>query len=175
MIISIPINEKIELTEVRDTDKPNLVRYLNDENIFRNTLMIPSPYTEGSADFFVTLCRESEQKHGFVTNFAIRERETGELIGGCGRFFTASFKDEIGYWIGTPFRNQGIITAVISGLCQYLFDTTALVRIEAMVFIDNVHSAKALEKTGFQKEGLLRKYVSKKGELKDVFLYSKLK
>jgi [ribosomal protein S5]-alanine N-acetyltransferase len=125
--------------------------------------------------FFVTLCRESEQKHGFVTNFAIRERETGKLIGGCGRFFKASFKDEIGYWMGAPFRNQGIMSAVILGLCQYLFETTAIVRIEAIVFIDNINSAKTLEKSGFQNEGLLRKYVQKNGELKDVLLFSKLK
>ncbi len=74
MTISIIVNDKIELTEIRETDKENLILYLNDLAIFNNTLMIPYPYTMESADFFVTLCRESEEKHSFISNFAIRER-----------------------------------------------------------------------------------------------------
>ena len=175
MHISITVNDRIELTEVRENDKPNFIRYLNDAAVFNNTLMIPSPYTETSADFFLNLCRESEKNHGFIANFAIRERATGNLIGGCGRFVKDIYKDEIGYWIGEPFRNRGVMSAVINALCQYLFDTTDLVRIEAIVFSDNIASAKTLEKAGFQQEGYLRKYVFKKGEMKDVFIYSRLK
>ncbi len=175
MHISISVNDKIELTEVRDNDKLSLIRYLNDAAVFNNTLTIPSPYTEASADFFLNLCRESEKNHGFINNFAIRERATGNLIGGCGRFVKDIYKDEIGYWLGEPFRNRGIMSAVISTLCQHLFDTTDLVRIEAFVFCDNFASAKILEKSGFEKEGLLRQYVSKNGAFKDVFIYSKLK
>jgi [ribosomal protein S5]-alanine N-acetyltransferase len=175
MHISIRVNDQIELTEVRENDKLSLIRYLNDAAVFNNTLTIPSPYTEASADFFLNLCRESEKNHGFVVNLAIRERATGNLIGGCGRFVKDIYKDEIGYWLGEPFRNRGIMSAVISTLCQHLFDTTDLVRIEAIVFCDNFASAKTLEKSGFEKEGLLRKYVLKNGKTKDVFIYSKLK
>jgi [ribosomal protein S5]-alanine N-acetyltransferase len=175
MTLTIRINAQIELTEVRENDKTSLINYLNDIDIFNNTLMIPYPYTTDSADFFLHLCRESEEKRGFVANFAIRERATGALIGGCGRFVKDIFKDEIGYWIGAPFRNRGVMSAVIQGLCQHLFETTELVRIEAMVFSENLASAKTLEKSGFQKEGFLRKYVFKNGELKDVFIFSKIK
>lgn len=175
MSISIPVNEQIELTEIRETDASNLIQYLNDAIVFNNTLMIPSPYTEASADFFIDLCRKSEEKHGFISNFAIRECATGNLVGGCGRFVKDVYKDEIGYWIGEPFRNQGIMSLVINALCQYLFDTTDLVRIEAIVFSENMASAKTLEKSGFQREGMLRKYVKKNGDMKDVFMYAKLK
>jgi [ribosomal protein S5]-alanine N-acetyltransferase len=175
MTISIIVNDQIELTEVRENDKPSLIRYLNDTSIFNNTLMIPSPYTEASADFFINLCRKSEKNHGFIANFAIRERATGNLIGGCGRFVKDIHKDEIGYWLGEPFRHQGIMSAVINALCQQLFDTTDLIRIEAIVFSENMASAKTLEKADFQREGFLRKYVVKKGEMKDVFIFSKLK
>lgn len=175
MTISIIVNDRIELTEIRETDKKNLIRYLNDLTVFNNTLMIPFPYTEESADFFVNLCRESEQKHGFIANFAIRERITGELIGGCGRFLKENFKDEIGYWIGEPFRNQGIMTAVIQALCAYLSDTTKLDRIEALVFAENDASAKTLEKAGFQREGFLRKYTLKNNEARDCIIFSTLR
>ncbi|MDZ7877037.1 MAG: GNAT family N-acetyltransferase [Saprospiraceae bacterium] len=118
MTITIPINAQIELTEVRKNDTTQLIEYLNDLAIFNNTLMIPYPYTEASADFFLNKCRESEKKHGFVTNYAIRERVTGKLIGGCGHFVKDTYKDEIGYWIGAPFRNKGVMSAVIQGFCD---------------------------------------------------------
>jgi [ribosomal protein S5]-alanine N-acetyltransferase len=175
MTISIIVNDKIELTEVRETDNLHLVLYLNDTTIFNNTLMIPFPYTQASADFFINLCRESEKKNGFITNFAIRERATGALIGGCGRFLREPYKDEIGYWLGKPFRKQGIMSAVVRSLCDYLFETTELVRIEALVFADNEASAKTLEKAGFQREGYLRKYTFKNGQMQDDIIYSKLR
>jgi RimJ/RimL family protein N-acetyltransferase len=175
MTITIPVTAQIELTEVRENDKTQLIQYLNDLSIFNNTLVIPYPYTEASADFFVNLCRELEEKHGFIANFAIRSRETGKLIGGCGRFVKDTYKDEIGYWIGAPFRNRGMMTAVIKALCEHLFETTDLVRIEANVFVENDASARALEKADFQCEGILRKYVIKNGEAKDVFSYSRLR
>jgi [ribosomal protein S5]-alanine N-acetyltransferase len=175
MTVTIPINARIVLTEIRENDKTSLIRYLNDLTIFNNTLMIPNPYTEASADFYLNLCRESEKNHGFVANFAIRDRASGNLIGGCGRFVKDIHKDEIGYWLAEPFRHQGIMTAVINGLCQHLFDTTELVRIEAIVFSENTASTKTLEKAGFQREGFMRKYVVKNGEMKDLFMYSRLK
>ncbi len=166
MTVTIPINAQIELTEVRKNDKKNLVIYLNDLTIFNNTLMVPYPYKQSDAAFFLNLCRESEKTHGFVHNFAIRERATGALIGGIGRFVKDIYKDEIGYWLAEPFRHQGVMSAVISAFCQHLFDTTELIRIEAIVFLDNAASAKTLEKSGFEKEGLLRQYVKKKMFLK---------
>jgi [ribosomal protein S5]-alanine N-acetyltransferase len=175
MTVTIPVNHQLELTEVRENDKTQLIEYLNDLSIFNNTLMIPYPYTDASADFFVDLCRDSEVKHGFVSNYAIRERETGKLIGGCGRFFKGNYKDEIGYWLGAPFRNQGMMTAVVKALCEHLFETTDLIRIEAGIFVENDASARTLEKAEFQCEGILRKYVVKNEEAKDVFMYSRIK
>jgi [ribosomal protein S5]-alanine N-acetyltransferase len=175
MNMTIRINDRIELTEIRENDKSQLIRYLNDLTVFNNTLMIPNPYTEASADFYLNLCRNAEKSNGFVTNFAIRDRASGNLIGGCGRFVKDIHKDEIGYWLAEPFRNRGIMSAVINGFCEHLFDTTDLVRIEAIVFAENMASAKTLEKAGFQREGLMRKYVVKIGEMKDVFMYSRLK
>lgn len=175
LTISIIVNNKIELTEIRETDKKNLILYLNDLTIFNNTLMIPFPYTMESADFFVNLCRESEKKHGFISNFAIREQATGALIGGCGRFVKEKYKDEIGYWLAQPFRNQGIMSAVVDALCTYMYETTALVRIDAFVFAENSASGRTLEKAGFQREGFLRRYTQKQEEMKDVIVYARLR
>ena len=40
----IKINDQIALTEVREGDQTSLVKYLNDDEVAANTLLIPYPY-----------------------------------------------------------------------------------------------------------------------------------
>jgi ribosomal-protein-alanine N-acetyltransferase len=49
-----------------------------------------------------------------------------------------------------------------------------LTRIGAVVFIDNEASNNLLTKIGFQKEGVLKKYMHQNGEAHDTFVYSLL-
>ena len=42
----IKINDQITLTEVREGDQTSLVKYLNDDEVAANTLLIPYPYHE---------------------------------------------------------------------------------------------------------------------------------
>jgi [ribosomal protein S5]-alanine N-acetyltransferase len=176
---TIKINDRIELTEVRDTDKAALVQHLNDLTIFENTLMIPYPYTEASAEWFINYAREMDAEHGFVVEFAIRTE--GVQIGGIGLMLNNSgnkkHKAEIGYWIAKTYRGQGIITEVLINLVEHVFNTTHLVRLEATVFEPNLASQKALEKAGFEREGFVKKYIVKPedGIPRDIVLYGKVK
>ncbi len=188
MTQTITINEKIELTEIRATDKPQFVKYLNNKEHYEYTLHIPSPYTEADADWFINSCREAEQKHGRVVNFAIRNtdgisrnnRERGELMGGIGIMFNekpqAKHKAEIGYWIGKPFWGQGIMTEVVRVFSDYWLENGFL-RLEATVFEPNLASKRVLEKAGFKLEGFCEKYFIKPldGLPRDAFLLSKVK
>ncbi|KAG2317389.1 hypothetical protein Bca52824_020511 [Brassica carinata] len=51
----------------------------------------------------------------------------------------------------------------------------AVVRLQAVVEVENKASQKVLEKVGFEKEGLLKKYGFCKGVVRDMFLYSFVK
>ena len=176
----IKINDKIELTEMRETDIPEFVKYLNTKEHYDYTLMIPSPYTEMDGLEFINHCRESEKKQGRVVNFAIRNTE-GVLIGGIGLMTNekppARLKAEIGYWIGKPFWGQGIMTDVVRGFSDYWLQNSDFVRLEATVFAPNLASKRVLEKAGFTLEGFCKKYYIKPqdGLPRDVFLLSKVK
>ena len=178
MTQTIIINDKIELTEIRETDKLQFVKYLNNKEHYDYTLMIPSPYTEADADWFINSCREAEKKHGRVVNFAIRNE--GVLIGGIGLMTnekpTAKHKAEIGYWLGKPFWGQGIMTEVARVFSNYWLNNGYL-RLEATVFAPNLASKRVLEKAGFTLEGFCKKYFIKPldGLPKDVYLLSKVK
>ena len=142
MTQTIIVNDKIELTEIRETDKPQFVHYLNNPEHYENTLMIPSPYHESDAASFVNLCREAEKQNGRVVNFAIRTE--GVLIGGIGLMTnekpTAKHKAEIGYWVGKPFWGQGIMTEVVRVFSDYWLHNSDYVRLEATAFAPNIAS-----------------------------------
>ncbi|KAL3812597.1 hypothetical protein ACJIZ3_013865 [Penstemon smallii] len=79
----------------------------------------------------------------------------------------------VSYAIGSDHWGQGIVTtamrmAIPLGFKKFPF----LVRLEALVEEDNLGSQRVLEKVGFKREGLLRKYGFNKGEIRDMLIYS---
>ena len=174
MIKYIAVNDQYHLTDIKESDKPQFVLYLNDIEIFKNTLLIPYPYDETHADFFINNCFEKQVQHSQIVNWAIRNTE-GMLIGGIGRLMKSDLgshhKDEIGYWLAQPFRGQGIMTEVVKAFCNYLFENKGLIRIEAVVFPHNLASMKVLEKVGFERESYCRKYHLKQGKPIDGVMY----
>lgn len=180
MTQTIIINDDIQLTEIRETDKHQLCQLANNEKIFNNTLLIPFPYKMTDAEWFINHCRENEAQLGRVINFAIRNTE-GLFIGGCGLRFNndpiSTHKTEMGYWLGEPYWGQGIATAVIRGFVDYLFQNAGLTRIEAHVFTENIASQKALLKAGFEREGFARQFYFKPatGVAIDAVQFAKIK
>lgn len=173
----IRINDRITLKPNCPEDKENMVRYLNDPVLYRNTASIPSPYTEKDADEFMAKYLKRQEELGMAFNWGIRHREAG-LIGGIGAFVKTGVdghKDEIGYWLAAPFRGQGIMSEIVQKFCDWLFEHRPLARIEAWVFSHNPASAKVLENAGFQREGLARKFHKKDGEYFDAILMAKIR
>lgn len=174
----ISLSEHLSLTPFEPGDQANLVRYLNDPVLYQNTLRIPSPYTAADADQWINMALENRALHGQTYNWAIRHDVHG-VIGGIGAFLRTGVEghlDEIGYWLGAPFRGQGIATNAVQVLSNWLFETRpALVRIEAVVHSNNPASARVLEKAGFEREGYARKHTIKNGELIDVILMARIR
>jgi aminoglycoside 6'-N-acetyltransferase len=60
-------------------------------------------------------------------------------------------------------------------LAAYLFDHTPCQRVEASTDIDNIGEQKSLEKAGFGREGVMRRFQWRQGAWRDFVLYSKLR
>ncbi|XP_022761075.1 uncharacterized protein LOC111307333 [Durio zibethinus] len=79
----------------------------------------------------------------------------------------------LGYAVSSEYWGQGIATAALKMAVSSVFkEFPGLVRLEAFVEVENQGSQKVLEKVGFLKEGLLRKYGFCKGEIRDMIVYS---
>jgi len=175
--MTIRVNEQFSLSPLREGDEDALVRWLNDPVLQRNTLRIPYPYRRDHARDFIDYVRAMQAEHGRPTEWAIRD-ESGALTGGIGFsrvYGKYSHKDEMGYWLGEPYRGRGIMTEVVAKVCQIGFGPYKLLRIEAPVFDFNAASARVLEKNGFVAEGILRSYFLKNDKPVDVKMYAKIR
>src|SRR5262249_56000278 len=81
--MKIVVNDQAHLSEFHSSDKPALVRHLNDRDIYDRTLRIPHPYTNASADEWLPLVGKITEQQGRPVHWAIRDADD-DLIGGPG-------------------------------------------------------------------------------------------
>ncbi|XP_074319110.1 uncharacterized protein LOC141656077 [Silene latifolia] len=85
-------------------------------------------------------------------------------------------RGELGYVLGSQFWGKGIATWAVKMVVSTIFEERPeLERVEALVDVENVGSQKVLEKVGFVREGVLRKYVVQKGRTRDMVMFSFLR
>ena len=80
----------------------------------------------------------------------------------------------IGYWVGQPHARRGYMTAALRVLLPSLFGELNLHRIEAACIPSNAPSIRVLEKCGFSREGLARRYLCINGVWQDHLLFGLL-
>ncbi|MBK6313047.1 MAG: GNAT family N-acetyltransferase [Blastocatellia bacterium] len=151
-------------------DKPSLVRYANNRKVWLNLRdSFPHPYTEASADAFLTMVGRQNP----VTFFAMATVE--EAVGGIGVSLGSDvhrLTAELGYWLAEPFWGRGIVSEAIAAFTEYTFDRFGLVRIHAEPYANNLASCRVLEKAGYIAEGRMRSSAIKDGVLVDQWMYA---
>lgn len=76
---------------------------------------------------------------------------------GLHRIDWSNRRFEIGFWLRTSKTGQGYATEAIRSLTRMAFDALKAVRVDALPDEANVASRRALEQSGYQLEGVLRK------------------
>jgi RimJ/RimL family protein N-acetyltransferase len=112
---------------------------------------------------------------GQLVPYAIVDRETGELLGGATlrQLDATRHAIEIGYWLFEPARGRGVASRAVAALLDWLF-ANGLYRVEAVVRIGNTPSERVLERNGFVREGIKRRYLRHGGSRVDATLFSRL-
>ena len=153
-------------------DLESLVLHANDEQVSRSVSdRFPFPYTRRDAEVFL-----AEPAKPPVIVLAIEI--DGEAVGGIDvRPGAAELRigGEIGYWLARRHWGQGIMSCVVTCWCDYLFSHFGYERLQAAVFSNNPASARVLEKSGFQREGSMRRAVIKRGSVLDLWMYAMLR
>lgn len=164
----------VQLKPLEKGNREELAKLLNNKKIWDNLKdFIPHPYTIENADFFIELT----QKQSPQQTFAIVD-EKNKLLGIIGLIIQNDIhriSAELGYWIGEPYWGKGIGTNAIKQITHYGFEELKLERIYAGVFAFNQASCKALEKNGYELEGIFKNAIIKNNVIIDECRYAKLK
>lgn len=114
-------------------------------------------------------------KAGAIYSWGIYDKASHILIGWIGfvRNEPHQLKCEIGYWLGAPYWNHGVMTEVVACITQFCFEQLRYRRVQARHVKENVASGKVLLKCGFEQEGILKNDLYMKQHLYDTVLYAK--
>jgi ribosomal-protein-alanine N-acetyltransferase len=119
--------------------------------------------------------REMREDQGYA--FFIFRALDGVLIGGLTLSHVrrgVSQAASLGYWIGAPHVRRGYMSEGVAVVLCYAFDDLRLHRLEAACLPDNKASMRVLERNGFEREGLARRYLKINGMWQDHVLFAKL-
>ena len=172
--IRLEVTDEFYLSPIVRADKAAYLEHFADPEIAQNLLAIPFPYTEADADWWLDRCEQAAGSP--TTNFALRA-SSGYLIGAIGLVEPPSadaHSAEFGYWLASAYRGHGLMPRVIHTFSDYAFQQLGIHRLFATPFSSNLASHRALEKAGFQREGLLRHHHLKKGAYLDAVMYGRI-
>lgn len=144
----------------RHADNPRVARYPRDR--------FPHPYAVEDARRFFDYATHTDGE--CVACIEVEDQAAG-AIGIIFRTDIERCSAELGYWLGEPFWGRGVVTAAIQTFAGWAMPRSSLTRIYAEVFAENRPSASVLEKSGFERVGVLRKAAIKNKVHHDYILY----
>ncbi len=157
------------------SDIVDVAYFANNINIACNLRNVfPHPYTLKDAEEFVAFCIGDGNKNQLSKAIEIDGRVTGSISVTFGED-VFSKNGEIGYWLAEDYWNKGIMSKAIMQICDEVFRKYDIIRIFATPFASNIGSRKALEKAGFELEGIMKNGICKNNIISDYCMYALLK
>ncbi|MBN2203039.1 MAG: GNAT family N-acetyltransferase [Candidatus Aenigmarchaeota archaeon] len=172
--------KRLVLRTITKDDVQDLISGLNNINVSRNLALVPFPYTQEDAIWWINKCSEEEKKKPRTDyNFSIEHFVDKRIIGSVDLSHVDEFNGTatLGYWLNEKYWKQGIMTEAVERLLEYAFQEIGLRRINVSAFVENDGSNALIKKMGFDEEGKRNKAVKSKadGKIHDEFIYGLLK
>jgi RimJ/RimL family protein N-acetyltransferase len=146
---------RLLLRPPRMSDAPAIFsKYAQDLEATRYLVWRPSKNIQETEEFL----KRYVAGWGIDSDFpwAITLKENGELIGMTGLRINW-FKADLGYVLGRPWWGHGYATEAVRPIVDWALSQPSIYRVWAMCDVDNLASARVLEKVGMSREGVLRR------------------
>ena len=170
------ITERVILREFRLSDWKAVYEYASDQRVVKYVLW--GPNTAAQTRAFIRLCRrKAKQNPRTQWDWAILERETNRLVGGCSLTVT-SWRDReamFGYCLRRDAWNKGYATQAAKAMIHFGFRELKLRRIMSTCDVLNKASARVMRKLGMRREAHFKRNVFQKGRWRDTYLYALLR
>jgi RimJ/RimL family protein N-acetyltransferase len=162
---------RLVVRPVDEADLPDLLEVNGDDEV---TKFLPYATWRSMEDATAWLRRmQVPMEAGTAQQLVVQRKSDGKVLGGVLLFKheAPSARLELGYVLGRGHWRQGLAREALTVVCDHLFRTAGIRRIEAEVNPDNVPSCAVLERLGFILEGRLRRRWVGKGRAYDTNIY----
>lgn len=108
--------------------------------------------------------------------YVLTERIDGRLLGAFDLRRPESHRFDCGYVLARPFWGRGLMTEALTEIAGWAMRQDGIRRLGAVCDIDNLASARVMEKAGLAREGILRRWLVHPNigpEPRDCFSYAK--
>ncbi|KAK4339551.1 hypothetical protein RND71_041013 [Anisodus tanguticus] len=169
-------SSRISLRPFKLTDVDDMMLWAGDDRVTRTIRWKTLTSKEEALTFIKDVC----MPHPWRRSICIDDRSIGFVSVFPGSGTVLFYRDDrsrvdLGYAIAVEYWGQGIATkAVKMTIPQVYNDFPEVIRLQALADVENKASQRVLEKAGFLKEGILRKYGYHKGKIVDLVMYSLL-
>lgn len=147
--------------------------YARDVEAVRYLTFTPNQTLAETEEFMRARLRKLER--GEALTWAITRRGEDRLIGMI-ELRPNGFKADFGYVLSRAFWGQGLMTEALRAVLDFAFSLPGVYRVSAVCDVENVGSARVMEKAGLSFEGILRRYMihpNVSPEPRDVRCYAK--
>lgn len=148
-------NVRLKLLETKYSDE---LYALTDKD--RNYLREWLPWVDGTRspqhtrEFIAGTLKEYANNNGFNAGIF----QNGTIVGciGLHGIDWGNKKTSIGYWLGSEYQGQGIMTSCCRAVINHMFEDAGLNRVEIRAAAFNNKSRAIPERLGFTQEGIIR-------------------
>ena len=176
-VFSLPdrfeIDEQLIARLLEERDVPTIAPAFRDPEIGGENGM--PPFDEDGLRSVLRERLPEMRARGLLVPYVIEKTIDGELLGGVTvrHFDPMRHTIEVGYWLFADARGRGVATRAARAVAREAF-ASGLWRVEAHVRVGNDASDRVLERAGFTREGVKRRYLRHGGGRVDASIYSLL-
>lgn len=167
--------DRLILRQITKDDAEDILRYLSDTDVMKHYGLEPFKSIDEALDEISWYRSILEKKTGIRWGITLKGQD--RVIGSCGflNIVPQHYRSETGFELSKEYWGKGIANEAFEVVLKYGFEQMNLQRIQALIEPANLSSQKLVERNGFIKEGLLRKYEFTCGKFDDLLMYSLLR
>lgn len=114
---------------------------------------------------------------GELSKWGVALQHDNQLIGTCGfnEWSPVHRWAELAFDLAPDHWGKGLMRQAVAAVLQWTFQRDQVDRVHAFVRVDNRRSQRLLERSGFVREGRLRRYRVCRGQAHDFYVYGLLR
>jgi len=164
--------DRLMLRELKINDAQAILNCFSNSDVLRHYGQNPLTSLDQVKHIINNFSKNYDEKRGIKWGIELKGQEG--IIGTIGfqEWSTEHRRAEISYALFPESWGKGYAMEAVNRVISFGFQEMDLVRIGAIVFTENDASNKLLTKVGFEKEGILKKYMHQNQVPYDTYIYS---